>query len=368
MPAPIAVAGLGTALPDYRVLQEVGCEWLTNRFGYPPRLRRFAERIFRLSRVEARYSVLPDFTDPGDAVLYGSTLPSLEARMRLFSLEAPKLAFRACREAIAEARVTPEALTHLVVVTSTGFFTPGPDVVLVDLLGLSPSIERTVVSMSGCAGAFCGLRVAGHIAAADSRARVLLVCVELSSIHLDDQPSHEKIVAYSIFGDSAAAAVVGAVSSVEAPVAVVDQFETRLLPEGRDLLRWDIRSTGFAITLGSGLVAFLAEHLKEFISPKIRAVSGGCDDPTRVPSWVVHPGGPAVLEGVQRALGLDRRNLTSAWETLRDGGNLSSASVLFVMQRERSRCQPGTRGVLLGFGPGLTLESAAYSLGGFGHH
>ena len=360
----VAIIGLGTVLPDYPVTQNEGGSWLSEYLEYPDRTKRFAKRIFRLSSVETRYSVLPDFTHPEESVLYRGGLPTLEERMSIYRSEAPKLAERACNEALLHARVRPADVTHLIIITSTGFFTPGPDVDLVHRMGLPISIERTVISMGGCSGAFTGFRAARRIVGDDPSAKVLMVCLELSSIHLDDEPDHDKIVAYSIFGDACAAAVLTGATDLSQALVTLEDSETRLEHEGRDLLKWDLKSTGFSITLSDDLAPFFKERVAGFVAPLIAKVTGGSKDPKDVRSWVVHPGGPSILRGVEQQLDLKPEALESSWKVLQNGGNLSSASVLFVLQHERTRREVGERGLFVGFGPGLTLEAVVFSLGG----
>jgi predicted naringenin-chalcone synthase len=364
MTTELAIIGLGTVLPDFAVGQSEAGEWVCSYLDYPSQTRRFADRVFRLSSVKTRYSVLPDFSSPLESVLYRGGLPALEDRMKVFRAEAPRLAQRACTEALSHANLSPNDVTHLIVITSTGFFTPGPDADLVDRLGLLPSVERTVVSMGGCSGAFTGFRIARRIVGDVPSAKVLMACVELSTIHLDNEPDHDKIVAYSIFGDACSAALfTGAVDPDDA-IATIGDNETRLEYEGRDLLKWDLRSTGFSISLSDGLAPFFKERVADFVAPLVAKATGGSEDPRDVRSWVVHPGGPAILRGIEQELDLKPESLVSSWEVLRNGGNLSSASVLFVLQRERMRGRIGDRGLLLGFGPGLTMEAAVFSLGG----
>jgi predicted naringenin-chalcone synthase len=360
----LAIVGLGTVYPEHRVCQDDVGPWVANYLDYPQQSRRFAERIFRLSSVRTRYSVLEDFSNSSKATLYTGGLPALEDRMRVFQTAAPALAEKASIDALEHAGLAAVDITHLIVITSTGFFTPGPDADLVARLGLSISVERTVVSMSGCSGAFTGLRLAQRIIGDDSTSKVLMICVELSTIHLDDEPDHDKIVAYSIFGDACGAAVLTNASDPNRAIATVGNFRTQLEYGGRDLLKWDLKSTGFSITLSDDLVPFFSERVGDFVAPLIEHATGGSPDPRDVPSWVVHPGGPSILRNIQQRLDLEPDALESSWRVLRDGGNLSSASVLFALQHERIRRNVGDKGLLLGFGPGLTLEGAVFALGG----
>lgn len=337
MATDVAIIGMGTALPQYPVTQNEAGQWVVDDLDdldYPSRTKRYAGRTFRRSTVATRYSVLPDFTCPEEATLYRVGLPTLDERIETFRTETVKLAERACLSSFAEAGVVPADITHLVVVTSTGFFTPGPDWDLVVRLGLSDTVERTVVSMSGCSGAFTGLRLAKRIVGDEPASKVLMVCVELSSIHLDDIPDDDKIVAFSIFGDASAATVVTGVGEEENPAVVLGNFQSQLDIAGRELLKWDLNSTGFSITLSDELVPFLRERVSSFCQPLVASVAGDGREPRDVQSGVVHPGGPSILRNVQIQLDLKPDALETSWEVLRDGSNLSSVSVHSILDKE----------------------------------
>lgn len=314
-------------------------------------LRRMVDR----SGIEKRWSVLePDegaATDPTRSVdrtefYMPGAYPSTGARMKLYEHQAPALAERAVRdlglgEAIRE-------VTHLIVVSCTGFVAPGLDLALVGRLGLRPDVERTMVGFMGCYAAMNGLKLARHIVRSEPEAKVLVVCVELCTLHFQETHELEKILAFSLFGDGAAAAFV---SAKEEGLAL-DSFKTLLVADEPDLITWTIRDQGFDMVLSGKVPATLQRALREGASLLPSASS--------VDAWMVHPGGRSVLDAVSEGLGLASHALDTSRSVLADHGNMSSATILFVAKRLLESAAPCTQGMGLAFGPGLTAETMRF--------
>ncbi len=347
------ILGLATALPPHVVSQSDAARALADWFpaGHP--VRQTAPRVFRLAAVDERRSVVDGFRPGRPGPLLAHPPPSTAARMALYARHAPTLAARAARGALAAAALRARDIDHLVLVTCTGLVAPGPDVALVERLGLRRDVERTVIGFMGCHGAFNGLRVA-RAAARDGR-RALLVCVELCSLHVQPDGSRDALVSAALFGDGAAAAVIGRESRARPALVRLGRGASRIEPDGGDHMAWEIGDHGFRMRLSSYVPRLLAADLASFVTP---LAAGG-----EVASWCVHPGGPAILAQVEGVLGLRRGGLAASRAALRAHGNLSSATVLFVLARELPRLAEGERGVMLGFGPGLTLEGAAFERG-----
>lgn len=346
-----SILGIGTALAPHRVSRAAAEDWMTRALAAHPAAARLAARVIDRSGVEARWSCVPDFTAPGEPLLLGSRSPPTSVRMRAFAEHAPSLAALACRRALASASVEAAEVTHLVVVTCTGFFAPGPDVELIAALGLSADVERTLVGFMGCCAAFNGLRVGRQSVLARPGAVSLVVCVELCSLHFRPDPAPDSVVAHALFGDGAAAVVIG--GGVDG-IALLGPAATRVEPGTRRDMGWEIGDDGFRMTLSSYVPQLVGTEIGGFVAPL---------GPARAASWCVHPGGKAILDHVEDALHLAPEALASSRGVLRDAGNVSSASVLFVLEREIARLRRGERGVMLGFGPGLTLEGLAFTRG-----
>jgi len=287
--------------------------------------------------------------------------------MQVFGRTAPLLAEVACRRALEQARIEPDRISHLVLVTSTGFMTPGPDIVLAKRLGLRPDVERTVVAMHGCAGGTTGLSAAQRIARSDPDAMVLLVAVEICSIHLRDGTRRDAMVANSLFADGAAAAVLRAVEPGEECLAALGSRHTEVVPDSHRVMEWTLHPTGFDLRLSRDLPDLVHDSLKRLGEAGLAGSRSHDGGRAPITSWVVHPGGPGVLRAVLESLSLDHSALASSARVLREHGNLSSATVLFVLRAEldaRSFDAGKQRGVIMSFGPGMCLDTIEFSPGG----
>jgi predicted naringenin-chalcone synthase len=282
--------------------------------------------------------------------------PTTAQRMEHYIHEAGPLALRAARQALEESAVPPHRLTHLVTVSCSGFSAPGVDVQLIKGLGLPATLERTHIGFMGCHGALNGLRVARAFTSAVPDARVLLCAVELCALHYHYQWNPKKMVSNALFADGAAA-VVG-VPGPEAPPGAWQAAGSGsyLFADSEYAMTWNIGDHGFEMTLSTRVPDLIARHLRPWLEAWLEQQQLRLD---QVGSWAVHPGGPRILSAVEEALGLDREALRDSREVLADCGNMSSPTVLFILDRLRQRgaARPC---VALGFGPGLTAEAALF--------
>lgn len=311
------------------------------------RERSLFARMAQRSGIEHRWSVLDA---SGQALteragFYGDHWPSTAQRMAIYGDAAPALAVRAV-EALGQ-RVPIEGITHLVVASCTGFTAPGTDQRIAALLGLSPSVERLLVGYMGCYAAIVALRSARHIVRSDPDARVLVICVELSTLHLQDDPRVEPLLAMLQFGDGAAAALV---TGAPGGIALGQPFSATL-PDSADLIRWDLGDHGFAMHLSGEVPGAIAAALAD---PAMLPIESGAVD-----LWAVHAGGRSILDAVARALDLSAEALDHSRAVLRAFGNMSSATLLFVLARILAGEERG-RGVALAFGPGLAAEGLTF--------
>jgi len=264
--------------------------------------------------------------------------------MATYAREAPELALQAIQK-------LPEldGITHLVVASCTGFTAPGLDQVLARRLGLSRTVERVVIGFMGCYAGVTALRTAAHLVRSDPAARVLVVAVELCTLHLQPTQDLERLLAMAQFADGAAAAIVTADGAGLALGAGLSMT----LEDSQDLITWTIGDTGFAMELSGQVPARLADALSD---PSVRQQLAG--DGNGIDAWAVHPGGRSIVDAVERALALDPSQLHASREVLRTCGNMSSATVMFVLQR-LMQDQPGS-GIALAFGPGLAMEGLRF--------
>jgi len=355
----VTIRGIGTALPDHGVTQGDAIA-LARRFSADSRAREaLVERIQRRTRVQSRHSVLLESGEPQRPIaarlpFYGERNPSTQERMVRFARHAPPLALAASRRALADAGIHPGRVTHLVTVSCTGFQAPGFDLELIGKLELSADVERTHVGFMGCHGALNGLRVARAFAQADPQACVLLCSVELCSLHLHYGWDPEKVVANALFADGAAALVVAHRGSGDGEGPRVLASGSTVIPHTAELMSWTIGDHGFAMGLSPRVPAAVAAHLRPWLERWLqrRGLAIGA-----IGAWALHPGGPRILEASATALGLAPEQLAVSATVLREHGNMSSATILFILERLRRAAAPGPW-LALAFGPGLTVEAA----------
>ncbi|MEN2738795.1 type III polyketide synthase [Microbacterium sp. X-17] len=356
MPAAPSVVAIGTVVPPTRLAQE----WIRDLFDAQPELDRLARRLvhaaFDGAAIEHRHTVLrdlaPDRRGPDDLPVRtadGILLsPSTAARNAEYRRLAPALFAEAARRALAEADVPAPAVTHLITVSCTGLFAPGPDALLVGDLGLDPGVERYHLGFVGCAAAMPALRLAQRLVRAEPEAIVLVVCAELCSLHLRVSPDPEQIVASSLFADGAAAAIVRDAPTDAASLELAD-FGTALVAEGEAEMTWTVGDHGFEMVLTA--------EVPKIVGREVRAAAArllGAD------AWAVHPGGRSILDRVAGALDLDEAAMAPSRRVLREYGNMSSATILFILRdllADATLPDGATIGALA-FGPGLTVESA----------
>lgn len=279
----------------------------------------------------------------------GGAFPTTRTRMARYEAEAPELADLA----FARLGLAAEAprITHIVLATCTGFVAPGLDRHLVERHGLPRGVERTMVGFMGCQAAINALKLAWHIVRSEPRARVLVCCLELCTLHLQDTAALEQLLCFLLFADGCAAAIV----SAEPSGLQIDGFRSLVMPEAADMITWRIGNDGFDMTL-SGMVPITLAHALPDFAPEM--LDGRA--PAEIDLWAVHPGGRSILDGVQHGLGLAPGALAASRAVLRAHGNMSSATVMFVLAAMLAKAARGQRGVALAFGPGLSAEAMRF--------
>ncbi|MGP7795721.1 type III polyketide synthase [Sphingomonas sp. CLY1604] len=343
------IQAIGTAVPAQDV-HAAFIDWAAERVE--PRVRPVFARMAARAGIAHRWSVLSaaDGASPvAPGGFYAGEHPGTAARMETYAREAPVLALAAVADLATRADLS--GITHLVVASCTGFVAPGIDQIIAARLGLSPDTERLLIGFMGCYAAVVALRSARHIVRSDPAARVLVVTVELSSLHLQDTTALEPLLAMLQFGDGAAAALV----SAEPQGIALGRPFAATLPDSAALIRWTITDTGFAMHLDGAVPARIGAALGD--ADFAAAVTGSADPASLF--WAVHAGGRSILDAVQQALALPREALGASRAVLADNGNMSSATLMFVLARLLADPPRQAEGVALAFGPGLAAEGLA---------
>lgn len=355
---------IATSVPEFSFSQEEASVKMQG-WARDDRERRLIRAIYRSSGIDRRHAVVDNFdrgtpdsffqAGPDGALLE----PGTAARNAIFASRARPLAVDLARRTLSGCPgIDPSEVTHVVTVSCTGFYNPGPDYEIVRDLGLSPGTQRYHLGFMGCYAAFPALRMAAQFCRADPDAVVLVLCLELCSLHIHLDGSEDMILANSLFADGAAAAVVAGREPEEGSGGYrIDRFRSTLVPAGERDMAWRIGDHGFDISLSSYVPKIIGANLREFVEPSLAEVGVSLDGPDL---WAVHPGGKSVIDQVQRSLGLRPEQVRASREVLRKFGNMSSASILFVLDEILRRpSSPREEQVCaVAFGPGLTVEMA----------
>lgn len=340
--------GIGTATPRGTLTQAAAAEMVAAIGDASPGRARAMAHMYENTGIDRRAMAIIE----GDRQsYYNGTIPSTAHRMRTFHEIAPALAHAACRDALADAEISPDSITHIVTASCTGLASPGVDIALIGSLGLPASTQRVNIGFMGCHAALNALRTARAIALAEPDARVLVCCVELCSLHIQASQPNGSAVADALFADGAAACVVAHRSSGHG--LTLRRSASILLPESHDAMGWRIGESGFTMALSPAVPDILSERVRPWVDSILEGEGLGVQD---VGSWAIHPGGPRVLESVVGALGLDAQSGRASASILRNHGNMSSATVLFIIKKLMQDRAPVPM-LALAFGPGLTGEA-----------
>lgn len=343
---------VGTAVPTHDI-HAAFIGWAQRQI-LDARQRRLFDRMAARAGIAHRWSVLPPGRDGGSPVdpggFYAEGQPGTAERMAIYANAAPVLGLAAIESL--KRSVDLHGITHLILASCTGFVAPGIDQIIARRIGLAPSVERLLIGFMGCYAAVTALRSARHIVRSEPAARVLVVCVELSTLHLQETDAIEPLLAMLQFGDGAAAALVTATPT---GLALGQPFATTLANSDA-LIRWDITNRGFAMHLSGEVPARIAAGLAD--ADFALAATGG-RAPGAIDGWAVHAGGRSILDAVEQALDLPPSALAASRRVLADHGNMSSATLMFALAALMAGPAIAD-GVALAFGPGLAAEGFGF--------
>jgi len=373
------ILGIGTAIPDHSILQRDAAT-VAQELGLSNRWKDALPALYRKSGVERRGSVLlgPENAPLADRQTFYRPAspaepngPSTLERMNVFSKFAGPLLHRACVRAIQQAKIPESRITHLVTVSCTGFFAPGVDIALIQTLGLDSNVQRTHVGFMGCHGALNAIRTAKAIVESDPTAVVLLGAVELCSLHQQYTDDAQQLVANALFADGAASLIFGAMQSesdacveIEPDLPDVDDVSnadwtvastlSKWIPDTTNMMSWSIGNHGFRMSLDPQVPGLVEATLKPQIQSWLARNSLAIEE---IEAWAIHPGGPRIIQATGTALDLSPTCLLPSKAILANHGNMSSPTVLFILER-MSLDAPNARScVLIAFGPGLCIEA-----------
>ena len=359
------ITEFATVIPTETILQSESA-LLAQGLGVSKRWHRMLPALYRKSGVHRRSSVL--LGPPNDDVFarqsfYGVASeskpfgPSTAERMRAYQEHAAPLLHRAGQRVIDHMEGASDSITHLVTVSCTGFCAPGIDSQLIESLGLSHEVERTHVGFMGCHGLINGIRVARSLVQGNPQSRVLVGAVELCSLHQQYSEDSDQLVASALFSDGAACLLVESDQIEEHDKSngweIVSSL-SRILADTTDLMAWKIGNHGFQMTLSPRIPAVIEAELHHPIVEWLANEHVALSD---IQAWAVHPGGPRVIDAAGRALEVEDSMLQASREILWEFGNMSSPTVLFILERLQPSTTLGDHAVMIAFGPGLQVEA-----------
>jgi alpha-pyrone synthase len=323
--------------------------------------------LLRDQSIGHKYAVIPDFcADCQQPVLYHTAAQpaTTAARMKVYETEAVTIGLTVAEETIAKSGIDRQQITHIITVSCTGMFAPGLEAVLCEQLGLTPATQRHTVNFMGCYAAFHAFRLADIICRADTDSKVLIVCVELCSLHFRQDSSDDNLLATYLFSDGASACMV----SNDIPNSsyfACHKFSSVIIPEGKADMAWNIGDTGFEMILKRTIPQHIGRNIAHAFAQLLATRNLTQTD---IAHYAIHPGGKHILTAFKRALALDSTTLAHSHNVLFDYGNMSSATILFVLKRFLTQPPPPTAPTrkewlyTAAFGPGLTVESGLFEL------
>jgi predicted naringenin-chalcone synthase len=341
------ITRIGIANPEIKLTQEQVAETMAKKLNYTAKETKKLVRFYKKTAIQSRYIIIDPLTIPFSA--------TTAERMKIYEHYALNLAQQAIEKGI-DHELLPK-ITHLITVSCTGMYAPGLDIELTLSLNLSSDIERTCINFMGCYGAFNALKMADYICRQNPEAYVLIVCVELCSLHFQPMTTRDQVTANALFADGAACVLVCGQPQSGKNLRL-QSFRCALAPSEQPAMAWYVRDHGFDIILSSYVPSILSAHIREPIQKLLNSLNIDVID---VDYFAIHPGGKEILSAVEQALGINSEKNQAAHDILNDYGNMSSPTILFVLQKWFTDPLLATRShnlLAMAFGPGLTIESA----------
>ncbi|CAN5427663.1 type III polyketide synthase [soil metagenome] len=354
------IISIGTALPQHRTKQPAILEFMQAAYGNEVASRKL-NVLFNNSGISSRYSVIPDFDKNNNEYIFFNGTPStanVENRLNVFKEKAIPLAMDAIENAFKKINTNRKefGITHLITVSCTGLYAPGLDAVLIEELNLPKDIYHTSINFLGCNAAFHALKIADMIAKTDDNAKVLVVCVELCTLHFQAKDNHDNLLSNTIFGDGAAAVIITPDSQNEKGISMKG-FYSLLLDEGKDLMGWNITPVNFEMILDAKIPDLIGNKVNEIVAGASKKLN---IDSKAISKWAIHPGGKKIVDVIKDKLQLSDDDTRASYKILNDYGNMSSPTILFVMEELMKESKAGDTIFSIGFGPGLSIETALF--------
>ena len=359
---PSYISSIGVAVPENRINQDTIGAFMDRHLPVSSDEKQKLKVLYRASGIKHRHSVIADYAQTPEAYSFypkNETLepfPDVNKRMQLYELAAPDLAANAVKNCLEKVQLSASLITHIITVSCTGMYAPGLDIDLIQKLGLRTDVVRASVNFMGCYAAFNGLKVAAEITKSEPSAKVLVVCVELCSIHFQNTSDEDNLLSSALFADGAAAVLVTGQKTKNLSLELAS-FYSDLDLEAREEMSWKIGTLGFLMKLSPQVPEHIRSGIKKLTDRLLSQINVRKD---QIDLYAIHPGGKRILEVIEEELGLSKMDNLPAYEILKNYGNMSSPTVLFVIKQimdQLNNADKGKKILSFAFGPGLTLES-----------
>lgn len=359
------ITAIATANPIHKVNQDAIALFMQRAMQLNHDDMRKLKVVFKASGIETRFSVLSDYAQLRDFTFYPNSvdlhpLPSTKKRNTFFQQHAPGLSYNAATKALQQSGLAPIEITHIITVSCTGMYAPGLDIDLVDSLGLVHHVQRTSINFMGCYAAFNALKAADAFCKSDEQAKVLIVCTELCSLHFQRENTEDNLLANALFADGSAAVIVEA-KSKQPRKLLLAACHSELARQGDKDMAWSIGDFGFEMKLSTYVPDIIRTGIHELTNRLLAKLAIRLE---HIQHFAMHPGGKKILEVIEQELGLRKEQNQWAYHVLKNYGNMSSPTVLFVLKEifDRMEKKNNQENVLsFAFGPGLTLESMVFT-------
>ncbi len=366
---PAYINHIVTEVPPIKYEQTFVRDFLKQHLGDDRRIGLAIHHIYKNSGIETRHSVIPDFSEehPGQGIFFDSAsqelkTPGTAERNDIYKREAGKLFTSLAKRAIDETPgIEAESITHVITVSCTGFYAPGPDLDIVNMCKLNPSVQRYHIGFMGCYAAFPALRLAKTIIESNPSANVLVVSVELCTLHLKFNTDADSLISTSVFADGGAAVILSGHSDKTKDAGFrIGELNTQLVTKGAGDMAWTIGNNGFDMVLSSYIPDILSSGIRELLNPILSKTEFNIHD---IKNWAIHPGGRAILDKIATELELEDKSISPSRDVLSKYGNMSSATILFVLDAWRKLATENEQPVVaMAFGPGLTVELGTFDM------
>lgn len=360
------ILNISTAVPEFQIKGDELMDFYSRAFAHEAG-NRFIEKLNFLNKrteINTRYSCISDYKgNVYELFTDGNFKQPVEKRMELYKKKIMPLAADAIDRVFTETSVKPEDITHLITVSCTGIFAPGLEFMIAEQYGLQ-HVEKSGINFLGCYAALKAIKQAHYIAQANPEACILIVSAELCSLHFYPSEVDEDIIANLLFADGAAAIIIcgNQHKLVEGRVVLqIDDIGTGFIPNTTGLMTWDISSSAFRMHLSSKVVNAIKENIRDVVNSFMGNTITGTE------FWAIHPGGVRIIEAVKEGLHLDENNVADSINIMRQYGNMSSPTILFILKNifhkiKKTKYQTSKKIFSCAFGPGLNIEMIRFSL------